>query len=84
MRSDLASIVEVPEEPFRPEDGGELRPDTLDVEQHCRRRWRRPLLHFGHCRIFATLPIQVKVRLGLRSAIVCHRASLLPNRLATW
>jgi hypothetical protein len=30
------------------------------------------------------LPMQVRVRLGLRSAIVCHRASLLPNRLATW
>src|SRR5580658_862754 len=40
-----ASIVEVSEQPFRPEDGGELRPDALDVEQHCRRCWRRPLLH---------------------------------------
>src|SRR5665811_32037 len=38
IRSDLASIVEVSEEPFRPEDGGELRPDALDVEQHRRRR----------------------------------------------
>jgi heme oxygenase len=28
----------VSEEPFRPEDGGELRSDTLDVEQHRRRR----------------------------------------------
>ena len=28
------------EQPFRPEDGGELRPDALDVEQHRRRRWR--------------------------------------------
>ena len=27
--SDLASIVEVSEQPFRPEDGGELRPDAL-------------------------------------------------------
>ena len=36
----MASIVEVSEEPFRPEDGGELRPDALDVEQHRRRRWR--------------------------------------------
>src|SRR3979490_2910388 len=42
IRSDLASIVEVSEEPFRPEDGGELRPDALDVEQHC--RWRCALL----------------------------------------
>ena len=35
--------LEVSEQPFRPEDGGELRPDTLDVEQHRRRprRWRR-------------------------------------------
>lgn len=32
IRSELASIVEVTEEPFRPEDGGELRPDALDVE----------------------------------------------------
>src|SRR5258707_15891145 len=38
IRSDLASIVEVSEEPFRPENGGELRSDTLDVEQHRRRR----------------------------------------------
>src|SRR3981189_2580409 len=42
IRSDLASIVEVSEEPFRPEDGGELRPNALDVEQHC--RWRCDLL----------------------------------------
>ena len=32
------------EEPFRPEDGGEFRSNTLDVEQHCRRRWRGDLL----------------------------------------
>jgi len=40
----LASIIEVSEQPFRPEDGGELRPDTLDGEQHCGRRWRGDLL----------------------------------------
>ena len=28
------------EEPFRPENGGELGPDALDVEQHRRRRSR--------------------------------------------
>jgi hypothetical protein len=33
VRSDLASIVEVSEQPFRPEDGGELGPDALDVER---------------------------------------------------
>ena len=40
----MASIVEVSEEPFRPEDGGELRPDALDIEQHRRRRRRCDLL----------------------------------------
>ena len=44
VRSDLASIVEVSEESFRPEDGGELRSDALDVEQHRRRRRRSGLL----------------------------------------
>ena len=36
--------LEVSEQPFRPEDGGELGPDALDVEQHRRRRARRDLL----------------------------------------
>jgi hypothetical protein len=40
----LASIIEVSEEPFRPEDGGEFRPDALDIEQHRRRRRRCDLL----------------------------------------
>ena len=31
------------EQPFRPEDGGELGPDALDVEQHRRRCRRRDL-----------------------------------------
>ena len=38
IRSDLASIVEVSEKSFRPEDGGEVRSDALDGEQHGRRR----------------------------------------------
>ena len=44
IRRELAAIVEVTEEPLRPEDGGELRTDALDVEQHRRRRWRADLL----------------------------------------
>src|SRR5258708_2443682 len=39
IRSDLASIVEVSEKSFRPEDGGEFSSDALDGEQHgCRGR----------------------------------------------
>src|SRR6201990_1783011 len=38
IRSDLASIVEVSEKSFRPENGGELGSDALDGEQHGRRR----------------------------------------------
>src|SRR5258708_15213133 len=44
IRSDLASIVEVSEKSFRPKDGGELRSDALNGEQHCRRRRRGNLL----------------------------------------
>ena len=32
------------EQSFQPKDGGELRPDALDVEQHRYRRWRGDLL----------------------------------------
>lgn len=41
---DLASIVEVSEKSFRPKDGGEVRSDVLDGEQHGRRRRRGNLL----------------------------------------
>ena len=44
IRSDLASIVEVSEKSFRPEDGGEVRSNALDREQHGRRRRRGNLL----------------------------------------
>src|SRR4029077_7060858 len=37
---DLSSVLEVPEQPLRPEDGGEFGSDALDVEQHRRRRSR--------------------------------------------
>src|ERR1700721_4368150 len=37
----LPSVVEVSEQPFRPQDGGELRPDAPDVEQYRSRCWRR-------------------------------------------
>ena len=39
----LPAVVEVSEQALRPEDGGELRTDALDVEQHRRRRWRHGL-----------------------------------------
>src|ERR1700756_90224 len=55
IRSDLASIVEVSEKSFRPENGGELRSDALDGEQHGRRRRRGNLLR-GKQRLPFCLP----------------------------
>ena len=44
ISGDLASVVEVSEEPLRPKDGGEFWPDALYVKQHrCGRR------HGGYC-----------------------------------
>src|ERR687897_2015867 len=43
VSGDLPTIVEVPEQPFRPERSGEAGPDALEPEQHrhgCRRRCR--------------------------------------------
>lgn len=42
----MSPIVEVSEQTFHVEDGGELRPDPFDIEQH--RRGRRPVCLFGH------------------------------------
>src|ERR1700722_15871469 len=38
---DLPSVVEMSEQPFRPQEGGELWPDAPDVEKNRSRGWRR-------------------------------------------
>src|SRR5947209_16844226 len=40
VSGDLSSVVEVSEEPFRPEDSGELGSDARNLEQHRRQCWR--------------------------------------------
>ena len=52
ISGELASVVEVSEEPLRPKYGGEFWPDALKVEQHRRRRW-----HSVFCRRQQRVPL---------------------------
>jgi hypothetical protein len=74
----------VSEQPFRPQDGGELRSDTLDVEQHRRRRWcgdllrgkRRVALRLHRLDLFKQQFQTIEFTKNLRLQVIRQRATI--------